>query len=140
MYKRTIWQDHVDGVQEGTDMSAANFNNLEAGTMEANALAALNTTYRRYDNDIARNSEVVVVEFTFINPDTEYTIAIPETATRNTTDYNIVTEIKRVSYDSVVRRAGDIIIGTKQANGFTAKYNGDSSSVTVRFMISGGMI
>jgi len=41
MYKPTIWQDHVEGIQDGTDMNAANFNNLEAGTLEANTLAAL---------------------------------------------------------------------------------------------------
>ena len=48
MYKRTIWQDHVEGVQDGTDLNAANFNKLEAGTMEANALAAMNAAFHRY--------------------------------------------------------------------------------------------
>lgn len=48
MYKRTIWQDHVEGVQDGTDMNAANFNNIEAGTMEASALAAMNSAHQRY--------------------------------------------------------------------------------------------
>jgi len=36
--------------------------------------------------------------------------------------------------------AGDIIPITKQANGFTVKYNGTASSVVVLFNISGGMI
>ena len=48
MYKRTIWQDHVEGVQDGTDLNAANLNNIEAGTMEAQALAAMNTAFQRY--------------------------------------------------------------------------------------------
>lgn len=40
MYKPTQWQDHVPGVQEGTPLDAANLNNIEAGAMEAEALAA----------------------------------------------------------------------------------------------------
>ena len=51
MYKRTIWQDHVDGSQEGTDMSAANFNNIEARVMENSALTALNAEYSRHERD-----------------------------------------------------------------------------------------
>ena len=41
MYKPTIWQDHVEGVQEGTDMNAKNFNNIEAGLMEASAFYSM---------------------------------------------------------------------------------------------------
>lgn len=136
MYKRTIWQDHVEGIQEGTDLNAANLNNIEAGTMEANALAALNAAYRRYGNDVAKNSEVVVVEATLTGSDVSNSVAIPETAIRNNANYNIASEIKSVNGGT----AGDIILLTKQANGFTVKYNGTANSVTVRFNISGGMI
>ena len=136
MYKRTFWQDHVEGVQEGTDMSATNFNNIEAGTMEANALAALDAAYRRYGNDVAKNSEVVVVETTLTGSGASNSVVIPDTATRNSTNYNIVPEIKNVNGGT----AGDIIPLTKQANGFSVKYNGTASSVVVRFLVSGGMI
>lgn len=47
MYKPTIWQDHVEGVQEGTSMNAANFNNIEKGAMEANALAAMQAAFQK---------------------------------------------------------------------------------------------
>ena len=40
MFKRTMWKDHVPGVQEGTDLNAANLNNLEEGVTDAAALAA----------------------------------------------------------------------------------------------------
>jgi len=136
MYKPTIWQDHVEGIQDGTDMNAANFNNLEAGTLEANTLAALNAAYRRYGNDIAKNNEVFVVEATLTGSETDNSVALPESATRNTTTYNIIPEIKSVTGGT----AGDIIPITKQANGFTVKYNGTASSVVVLFNISGGMI
>ena len=136
MYKRTFWQDHVEGVQEGTDMSAENFNNLEAGTMEAAALAGLNAAYRRYGNDIAKNNEIVVVEVTLSGANVEQNVDIPANLTRNGTEYIIVPELKSVTGGS----AGDIIPVTKQANGFTVKYNGTASSIVVRFNISGGMI
>ena len=51
MYKPTLWQDHVEGVQEGTDMNAKNFNNIETGVIEAAALAALNAEFSRYKAD-----------------------------------------------------------------------------------------
>ena len=136
MYKRTIWQDHVEGIQEGTDMNASNFNNIEAGIMEANALASLNAEYRRYSNDVAKNCEVVIVEATLTGTNTPHSIAIPGHATRNSENYNVVPELSTINEGT----AGDIIILSKQANGFTAIYNGSAKSIVVRFHISGGMI
>ena len=135
MYKRQIWQDHVEGIQDGTDMNAANFNNLEAGTMEAAALAAMNAAHRRYCNDMAMNAETIVVEATLTGSGTTNSVDIPAAKTRNMTDYNIVSEVKSVTGGT----AGDIIPATKQANGFTVKYNGTASSIVVRFLVSGGM-
>lgn len=135
MYKRQIWQDHVEGIQEGTDMNAANFNNLEAGTMEAAALAALNAAHRRYCNDMALNAETIVIEATLTGGGQTKSVAIPAEHTRNMTNYNIVTELVSV----VGSNAGDIIPLTKQANGFTVKYTGSATSIVVKFLVSGGM-
>lgn len=135
MYKRQFWQDHVEGIQEGTDMNAANFNNIEAGVMEAEALAAMNAAQRRYCNDMALNAETIVVEATLTGSGTTNSVNLPEANTRNMTTYNIVAEIKSVTGGT----AGDIIPVTKQANGFTVKYNGTASDITVRFHVSGGM-
>lgn len=47
MYTRTKWQDKVvdaeteELIQEGTDQSAANFNNMENGISDAHVAAAL---------------------------------------------------------------------------------------------------
>ena len=135
MYKPTIWQDHIEGVQEGTDMSAANFNNIESGIMEAAALAALNASMLRYNDDMAKNAETVIIEATLTGANTNKTVAIPESATRNMTTYSVVAEIKSVTGGT----AGDIIVGTKQTTGFSAKYNGSASSIVVLFHVSGGM-
>lgn len=134
MYKPTIWVDDVPGVQTGTDLNAANFNNMETGVFESYALAALNSTYQRYANDAA--AQTAIMSFTAtLTPGTQ-TIALPESATRNTTDYSVGATVKSAEGGA----AGNIIVNTQQANGFKAKYEGDATSVTVVFGISGGMI
>lgn len=40
MYKQTFWKDHVEGVQEGTDLNAENLNNIETGITEVSVLTA----------------------------------------------------------------------------------------------------
>ena len=136
MYKRTIWQDHVEGIQDGTDMNAANFNNIEKGTMEANAIAAFNTAYQRYAADVAKNSEPVVVEFELTGAQVSRFIAIPSTATRNNVNYNVVCEINMTNDSSIAT----VCVINKQANGFEAGYEGTASTVKGRFIITGGMI
>lgn len=138
MYKRTIWKDHVEGIQEGTDMNAANFNNIEAGTMEANALAAYNAEHQRHVNDIVKNNEVVTVEQEFeeYEPSDTFEIVIPANATRNNINYIVVPEISGIGGPDPVT----ISVHAKQANGFTVSLRGSASTVVVRFHISGGMI
>ena len=60
MYYRTIWQDHIEGVQDGTDMNAANFNNIEAGVMEAAALAAYNSEMTGHRGAVSYGTEDLV--------------------------------------------------------------------------------
>ena len=141
MYKPTIWQDHVEGIQEGTDMNAANFNNLEIGTMEASALAALNAAYRRYCTDMALNAETIVVKATLTGSGTTTTVEIPEKYKRNKSEYNVVPVVVYTSGGN----AGDIIIlyrapDYKKTNQFSVKYTGTATTVEVDFLISGGMI
>lgn len=58
MYKRTKWLDRVvnaesgETIQEGTDQSAANFNNMENGIADANLAAALTMIAAHQQNDI----------------------------------------------------------------------------------------
>ena len=135
MYKRTLWQDHVEGVQEGTPLSAANLNNIEVGTMEANALAALNAEYRRYCTDNAKNSEVFSTLVSLSGSGELHFVSL-EGGERNNLQYRVDYEIASVGSGT----AGDIVILSKQANGFSVKYFGTSSWIQVIFYISGGMI
>lgn len=141
MYKRTIWQDHVEGIQEGTDMNAANFNNLEAGTMEANALAAFNAEFSRYDHDITKNNEVIVLEANNTDPETGYTdhfyVAIPANATRNNVNYRVVIE---VTHQENISDNLHVAIGGKQVNGFYVYCHNNMGLVEMKFYVSGGMI
>lgn len=135
MYKRTIWVDHVEGVQEGTDMNADNFNKIEAGTMEANALAALNAAHNRYCTDQAEDNKIITI-YEELTGNGSHTITIPDAFTRNKNTYRVTPEVSRGEGGTV----GDIIVLDKQVNSFVAIYEGTASSVWIDFHISGGMI
>ena len=137
MYKRTIWQDHVEGVQEGTDLNAANLNNIEVGTMEANALAALHASYRRYENDVVK--DLVVTTYP---EDGGYYIVNGEEGRipvlRNNANYRIEPEV--IGRKSESTSAPNFIITKKTAASFTVKQtNTEVGDVEVVFHVSGGM-
>lgn len=135
MYKRTIWQDHVEGVQEGTDLNAENLNNIEAGTMEANALAALNASYRRYANDVAKETEVYRTKLCSMGGSGEIIVGISD---RNNTNYRVSYELASYNTNNV---ATDIIIYDKSVGQFKARLtNTAATGVAVTFYVSGGMI
>ena len=138
MYKRTIWQDHVEGIQEGTDLNAANFNNLEAGTMEANAMAAINAEYQRHANDIAKDNETIVLKLIINSPRELAFVDIPEAYIRNNTEYRVIPIITFAG--SNVVPDGYIVISNKEVSHFQAYYEGTTKGITVEFHISGGMI
>ena len=134
MYKRTIWQDRVDGVQKGTPLSAENLNNLEAGAMEAGALAALVSTFCRGGSSSSKGSDTVVVEGHIEYGSTTY-IDIPAHAIRNNTDYFVATEVTSMnSCDPVT-----IVISNKTVSDFAVDCVGAGETVDVRFIIMGGM-
>ena len=64
------------------------------------------------------------------------TVDIPTTKTRNRTSYNVTAEVSSATGGTV----GDIIINTKQANGFKVNYTGTATSVALRLKVQGGMM
>ena len=135
MYKRTIWQDHVEGIQDGTDMNAANFNNLEAGVMETAALAALNAEISRYSADMAKNTEVFYFSETIQGANEIHRMELGDIGKRNFTNYN-------VSYGIVMStggNVGDFFITEKGLDFFNVEYTGTASDIIVNFYVSGGM-
>ena len=141
MYKRTIWQDHVEGVQDGTDMNAANFNNIEAGTMEANALAAINSAYQRYGMDVAKDNEVfvVIVYATHKGSENYNEVVFPDDKVRKHKDYRI-TYVLYTGLDKTY--TGHVSIVSQSTTGFKYRFSGFEvgQGAQVTFYISGGMI
>jgi hypothetical protein len=135
MYRAINWVDHVEGVQEGTDQSAENFNTMDAGIFESIALNGLLAMRARLQRDAQAEAEVVAIDKTLTGT-TAQNVDIPATKTRNRTTYNVTAEITSATGGT----AGDIIITTKQVNGFKVQYNGTASSVTLRLKVQGGMM
>lgn len=69
---------------------------------------------------------------------TDFSVVIPTSKTRNRTTYNVTAEINAIT--GTAATAGDIIITAKQINGFKIKYNGTATAVTLRLQVRGGII
>jgi hypothetical protein len=139
MYKRTKWLDDVkDGdelIQEGTDQSAGNFNNMEAGIADENTAAAL--LLIAAGQIIAEQTvEEITVQLTNTQsyPRNNSQKTVTMATTRTTTAYTVDAEV--VEHDGDV---GDVIISEKLLNGFKARYDGSAKSATVKLTIKGGM-
>ena len=135
MYKAINWVDHVEGVQVGTDQSAANFNNMDAGIFESIGLNGLLAMRARLQRDAQAEAEVVAIDITLTGT-TLQSVAIPATKLRNRTAYNVTAEVS----SAVGGTVGDLIVNTKQANGFKAQYTGTATSVVLRLKVQGGMM
>ena len=140
MYKSTKWLDRVvdadsgEVIQEGTDLSAGHFNNLEEGVFDAHiatALLAIAADQNRYNT----NTEVVVVDLQntkrFPFSDAWQRVIMNK---RNTTDYTVTAEV--IEHRGNV---GDITITYKELNGFIVQYDGSATSAKIKLTITGGM-
>lgn len=137
MYNRTIWKDHVEGVQEGTDLNAENFNNIEAGIMESNALAALNAHYHRYAIDVAKNHSQYQTFVDIINGESVL-VNFPENYKRNHGDYIVVRDITNV-YPADAN-PGVISIKNNFAESFLVTTIGTTAEkVSIKLTVIGGM-
>lgn len=161
-YQILVWKDHAvtpgntytvtendDGtitltpagkvVQQGTNMSAVNFNNMEAGIFAANVTAAEAMQLIRLLKDKAEALEGVVLEATLTNSkkypfnDSVKTIALGNANVRNNKDYTVIVEAQAA--DGFV---GDIVISDKMLNGFKIAFTGSASSVSVKCYVQGG--
>lgn len=129
MYQRTKWLDEVKDehseeiIQEGTDQSAAHFNNMEEGITDASVAAALLLIAT---GDLSQQTSIERKVVTLSNKqgypfnDSEQTINL--TVTRDSTDYTV-----------------DVRIYGKQTNGFKVAYDGSAKSATLILRVQGGM-
>lgn len=141
MYQRTKWLDEVKDehseeiIQEGTDQSAAHFNNMEEGITDASVAAALLLIAT---GDLSQQTSIERKVVTLSNKqgypfnDSEQTISL--TVTRDSTDYTVDVDIQ--AHDGNV---GDVRIYDKQTNGFKVAYDGSAKSATLILRVQGGM-
>lgn len=141
MYQRTKWLDEVkdeqtgEPIQEGTDQSAAHFNNMEEGISDASVAAAL-LLIATGDLQQQTTTERHVVEMTnkqsYPFNDSAKTISLA--VTRDSTDYTVDVDVQ--AHDGNV---GDVRIYDKQTNGFKVAYEGSAKSATLILRVQGGM-
>lgn len=143
MYNKTIWQDHVvdqngQVIQQGTPLSARNMNAIENGIFEAYELGAVLTQQVMQHKRLLADLEGEVGQVTLTNTQTypfnnsKVTVALAKP--RNTLNYTVQTEIISAS-----GFPGDIKISDKQLNGFKIEFTGSATSVTVKYIVRGGM-
>lgn len=161
-YQILLWKDHAvtpgntysvtendDGtitltpagriVQQGTNMSAVNFNNMEQGIFAANVLTAESMRMIMMLQNKTDSLEGIILEETLTNSkkypfnDSIKTIALGNENLRNNKDYTVIVETEAA--DGFV---GDIVITDKMLNGFKIAYTGSASSVKVKCYVQGG--
>ena len=141
MYKNTKWLDEIvdadtgEKLQDGTDQSALNFNNAEAGISDATAAAQLMLimTGQTLDELAVEERRLTLTntrKYPFNN--SQQTLSLNKM--RNALTYSVEVEI-----ESSAGEVGDIAISAKQLNGFKIKYDGSATTASLILRIKGGM-
>lgn len=162
MYAPTSWKDHAvdpantyrivenaDGtitlipagkvVQQGTNMNAVNFNNMESGIFAANLTGLEAMQVIRLFGDKATALEGVILEAELTNNqkypfnNSVKTLAFDSANIRNNKDYTVIVEAEAEG-----GFVGDIIISDKMLNGFKIAYTGSARKVAVKCYVQGG--
>ena len=146
MYSITNWLDHVvipartftiadnvDGTyiitpvgevaQQGTPMSAANFNNMEKGILESIVLANWMAQMQRYANDDGLENKCDIITKSVTEAVSNEYITLD----KNTAGYDVV--------PIVTSGSATVTVSNKQTNAF--KYT-TSAACTVMFIVRGG--
>lgn len=142
MYKNTKWLDRVvdidsgEVIQEGTDMSAKNFNNMEGGIGDGAIAAAMLMLAMNQGGLSGESAEVVTVELTNSEsyPFNNSEKTIPLIVQRVNTAYTVHATV--LESDGSV---GDVIVSDKLVNGFKIRYDGSAKSARLELIIKGGM-
>jgi len=171
MYTQTNWKDDVrnpdstftmvtnpDGtvkltrtgtvIQQGTNMSATNFNNAEGGIQDNHIAELIQIMYnlqrgRIVDERLDGMAAEFLNEVRNINltntssfPFNNSVLSVNLLQARKTLNYNVFAEV--VSYSGGL--VGEISITDKQLNGFKVSFSGSAKAVTLKLRIMGGML
>ncbi len=144
MYSKTIWQDHVvdqngQVIQQGTALSARNLNNIENGIFEDRETLFVLTQQMMQHKRLLADFEGEVGQVTLTNtqayPFNNSKITVALQKARDTLNYTVQTEIISASGGF----PGNIKISDKQLNGFKIEFDGSATTVTVKYIVRGGM-
>ena len=108
-------------IQQGTNMSAANFNRMEVGLHDVNIAVKI--------------AQIIIQRLGRRADKLESRAAVGLSTTRKNTNYTVDVTVK--SYTG--GRLGDITVKDKLANGFKLHHDGSATSVVVSVVIKGGM-
>lgn len=141
MYNQTKWLDKVvdsdsgEIIQEGTNQSAGNFNNMENGIQDASVAAAmLLIAAGQINAELAVEEKTITLTNTQSYPFNNSQKTVSLSITRTTTAYTVDVEIS--DHDGDV---GDVIISDKLLNGFKVRFDGSATNATVILRIKGGL-
>lgn len=141
MYNLTKWLDHVvdpdtqQVIQQGTPMSADNFNNMEKGILDdyvTGELLAIAAKQLQVLTNV--ESQDVTLTNTLAYPFNNSKTTVSLATARITADYTI--DVELLSHTGEV---GDIEISDKLLNGFKIAFTGSATSVKVRLRVKGGL-
>ena len=170
MYNRKLWQDNVrdpartykatqnaDGtttlepagklVQQGTNQSAENFNNMEDAIQDAQiALQVAFQHQLQFERDhedrvsgLDEQGKSFTATFTVDQVLTDTLLPLAGAATgkaRKTTNYLVEARVTEFSGGL----PGDISVSDKALNGFKLAYDGSAKSVTIKYIVKGGIL
>lgn len=121
-------------IQQGTNMGAVNFNNLETGVLAANitAIEAMRAVKLTLDKAAAHESVILTATLTNtqkypFNNSTK-TIALNGVNVRYNKNYTVMVEVESCTGGCV----GDIVVSDKLLNGFKIAYTGSAKTVNVK--------
>lgn len=137
-YEPTMWQDEVEGIQEGTPVDEQNLNNIEGGVNGANLTAEFLTEVVKHHVEQISNIGGEIIKVTLTNAAGEaffnnFAKTIALSVNRDSFDYTVTAEVV-----TPVDNVGDIIVYDKQVNGFKVKYTGSAASVDLKLYVQGG--
>lgn len=141
MYDSKKWLDEVKDtetgeiIQEGTDQSAGNFNNMEGGIADAHLAAALLLISAGLTADqVETETQTVSLSNSEHYPFNNSVKTVSLRKARNFTDYTVEAEV--LDHKGCV---GDVRIYERMLNGFKVSFDGSAKSATIKLRIKGGM-
>ena len=119
---------------QGTPQDAAHWNNMENGIFDAHTAVGLLLMLARQNSwEVEIGTKTLTNSAAYPFNNSEVTVALAHT--KENGDYIILTDVT-----AFTGNVGEIVTSNKLNNGFKIKYTGSASSVTVKYIVIGGIL